>query len=317
MENLKLVLEDAKERLENHEYLSNLKINHIEDRYFSRIYEITGTKDGYQHSYILKISTTARTCENEYNQYVYLDKRNIKSLIPILYSNKYNYMITQKEYLIEFDKYLKKNCKNEFRIGQFFKLGKLFKVLDERTGEYSTFKKDEYENYVLPRLIESTSFSRKEKELAEKKVGQLTSQINNNKTRVCFVSDFALGNIHLNDKNEFVLLDMGDAGIRNLYENISSTYLNIKFGSLQQFFENRNNTKLYFNQFVSGHGIEKINKYELALFMIKHLVNMINFLGVQNSQSPKFAKRILSLVSDKYLIIRYKKYLFELLRRMP
>ena len=312
MEKIDIILQDATRELIKKERLSNISVHHILDRYFSVMYGISGQTNGTPKSYILKISTTKRTCENEYKQYVYLKEKKIPSLKPVLYSKKYNYLITKKECLIEFDKYLKKNNKTESRLKDFYKLGVLFKEIDQKTGSFSTFKKKEYEDYVLPRLNKLTVFSNKEKKIAQETITSLSSHINNKRTRLCFVSDFALGNFHLNEEGNLVLVDMGDAYIGNLYENIANIYLNIKFGSLNQFFPNETTTKLYFNEFVTGCGLKVINEYEFCLFKVRHLINMICFIDTYPSQSPNIGKRILAKACNKYLIFRYKSYLLKL-----
>lgn len=314
MENIDTILNDAIEEIIKTERLSNVTVHYILDRYFSVIYELSGQREGMPRSYILKISTTQRTCENEYVQYVYLKEKEIRSLEPVLHSKKYNYLITKKEILIEFDKYLKERGQVELRQKDFHKLGVLFKEIDQKTGEVSTFKKKEYEDYVLPRLNKSTLFSNKEKKIVQEKIARLCSYLNNKDTRLCFVSDFALGNFHINEEGDFVVLDMGDAYIGNFYENIANIYLNIKFGPLNQFFPSETTTKLYFDEFISGCEIKTISENEFCLFQVRHLLNMIRFVDSYPSQPSNIGKQMLVKACNKYLIFRYKAYLLKLCR---
>jgi len=123
MENFDIVLSDVIRELTKKEQLSNIKAKLIIDKYFSVIYEICGQKRRQPAFYILKISKTERTCKNEYQQYLYLNERNINSLKPVLFSEKFNYLVTRKENINRYDNYLKKIKKNKLCVKEFFKLG--------------------------------------------------------------------------------------------------------------------------------------------------------------------------------------------------
>lgn len=312
MLDLDAIIADAYEQLAKHRKLRNPTITHLIDRYFSKIYEIRGEEQGRHQSYILKISTTHRSCENEYNQYIYLKDKNIKSLVPIFYSSEHNYLITVKEDLIEFENYLRNNRSDEFHENCFFELGKLFNKIDKKTGEYDIFCKSEFNDYVLPRIENLNVFSKREKEIVKSFIERVTSESNGMNTRTCFVSDFSLSNIHVNKHDEIVLLDMGDAYHGNIHENLTYIYLNIKFGELSKYLERKINMKLY-NEFIKGYKPQKKSNELFLLFQIKHLINMLHFISSLKPSSKNAARRLLSHSSNKYLLIKYKRYLFKLI----
>lgn len=314
MPNVDDIIDDAIEKLAKHQQLRNPVITHIMDRYFSKIYEIKGEEKGRHESYVLKVSTTHRSCENEYKQYIYLNEKKIKSLVPVYYSTEYNYLITVKEDLIEFDNYLRKNKNHEFRKNCFSELGKLFKKINEKTGEYNKFNKSQFDDYVLPRIEKLDVLSKNKKTRVVNFTEQLTSNLNHISTRTCFVSDFSLGNIHVNKNGEFVLLDMGDAYHGDIHDNFAYIYLNMKFGALSNYFE-RNKNMILFKEFVKNCEFDAIDKNLFLLFQIKHLINMIDFINGLESNHKIAIRRLLSTSSNKYLLMKYKNYLFKLIKQ--
>lgn len=316
MHDVSTIIDDAKNQLCRKEQLSNIACRHMCDRYFSVLYEINALKAGTPYSYILKISTTHRTCENEYNQYVYLNQLGINSLKPILYSNKYNYLITKKEEVLPFDEHLKKHKSIETRLDDFYRLGCLFKAIHNKTGEVTYFEKKKFDEYAVPRLMKLHCLSDDEKHHAAKLITANTTKLNGRETMTCLVSDFTLGNIHINCADEFVLLDMGDAFMGDYYDNIAYIYLDIRFGSLNQHIQNTRHTERYFAKFIEGTGIQYIEETEFSLFRIKHLINMIAFVTDNISTSNNYIKLARSFASNKYLVNKYRKYLFTVLSKL-
>jgi len=51
---------------------AHIKFIFLEQRYFSYLYEIQCSDGNSTCKYILKVSTTNRSCKNEFEQYVYL-----------------------------------------------------------------------------------------------------------------------------------------------------------------------------------------------------------------------------------------------------
>jgi len=315
MKTTKLILKDAKKILAEKEQLTDIQSEHFVDRYFSTLYKIYGKSHGHDQAYILKISTTNRSCENEYEQYTYLNDLNINSLTPIHYSKKYNYLITEQKDMTEFSSYLKEHRTKKIRVHSFLRLGSLLKEVEQKTGKNSTFDRQEYEGYVIPRLERNKYFSKKELDSVKNKVRYLTSTINKSKIRECFVSDFTLGNIHIDNNGGFVIVDMGDAYTGNQYDNIAYIYLNIRFGPLNQYIGNNTKTNLYFTNFLKGYGITTINQIEFSLFQLKHLANMISFIDslILESKSDNSLKSKISYIANRYLIQKYKKYFLSLI----
>lgn len=312
IDDLELVKNDVIAFLNDYSNQAQIKFIFLERRYFSEIYEIQCSSENNTCNYILKISTTNRSCKNEFEQYVYLNKNGIRSLEAIYFSEKYNYLITKKENLVSFDKRLN-NCRNiAERKKYFYKFGQLFKDIDLKTGTSVRFKEHEFKDYVIPRINSLEKLNDKEKALLINKIEFLSSRLRNQGIRECFVSDFSLENIHLNNKGDIVLVDMGDATIGNNYDNISFIFLITKFGPLTQYFDFNNNSYQYFASFLKGYEIDFINDDLFTLFKIKHLVNMISFISDLNTGSKNLIHKLPALISNAYLTSRYKQYLLRI-----
>lgn len=313
MADINASISDAIQRLGREVYLSSVCTKHIEDRYFSSIYELSGEINGITRVYVLKIDTSNRSCENEYNTYKYLANIKIRSLTPVIFSDKYNYLVTEKEKLVDLPSVLKNITDNKSRSDYFYRFGKLLSQLESSTGEKTKFNKTEYDSYVVPRLMKTKCFSQRDKEIIKSKVENLSDLFNNKPITTSLVSDFNLGNIHLNECDEFVLLDMGDAYRDQCYTNIAGCYLTIKYGPLQQYIENKKNTKAYFSSFLSGYGLDEIKKAEFDLCQIKILVCMILFIESLENNKKSVIMKCLSQMSNEFLVAKYKKYLISLL----
>jgi len=307
------ILSHACAVLSQNKALENVEISHVVDRYFSKIYEINGEHEKVECKYIVKISTTDRSCRNEYEQYQMLKSKHIRSLTPIYHSEKYNYLITQKESLIEFDRYLKIKSDHNYAKNMFFKLGVLFKNIDNSTGHNGVFITSAIKDYIFSRLNALSAFSVSEKKDISQKIENIVNSLEGVPTRNCLVSDFTLGNIHVDDDEEFVLVDMGDASTGNAYNNIAYLYLNIKFGSLNQYMENPKTTQEYFSNFLTGYDLQSINNRMFNLYKIKHLLLMISFVSNYKTASKSIIRVALSGSSNKYLVYRYKRELYKLL----
>ena len=132
----------------------------------------------------------------------------------------------------------------------------------------------------------------------------LSSRLRNRVVRECFVSDFSLGNIHFNSEGDIVLVDMGDATISNSYDNISFFFLMTKFGALAQYVDFKNKSYKYFASFLEGYEMDMIDNDLFTLFKIKHLVNMVSFIGGLKTKSKNLIRRLPALISNAYLVFR-------------
>jgi hypothetical protein len=276
MPNHNLILQDAIKKLHRLEELNEVESKHIKDRYFSAVYEISETKKSRPRKYILKISTTSRSCEKEYKTYLYLMRKKIKCVVPITYSRKYNYLITKKEELSDFKTILINDFKNQRKIIAYLKaIGQTLKKLE--IEKKASFNKEKYLDYVLPRLQKSQTFSEDQKQLITKHIQRLTGKMNNQLITNSLVTDLFLENLHFNNDNHFVLLDMGDAEIKNRYQNIALIYLGLKFDAPIKHHKDEEIIERLFKAFLKGYRLHSIRKTEFILYQCKHLINMINF----------------------------------------
>lgn len=283
----------------------------IEQRFFSYLYEVQCSSGSNRTDYVLKVSTTSRSCKNEFDQYIYLSNKGIKSLQAIHYSEEYNYLITLKEELLPLDKLLIKNRSVAERERCFFKLGRFLKDLDLKTGTPAKFREDEYKNYVIPRIEALEKLNARQKASIIGEIDNICSRIGNQAVRECFVNDFSLGNIHIDSAGNIVLVDTGDATVGNSYDNISFIFLAAKFGPLSHYFDFNENSAKYFASFLGGYEIDKVDRNLFTLFKIKHLVNMMSFISSLKTGSKNPIRKLPAIISNAYLLFRYKRYLLQ------
>lgn len=308
------ILDDAAAKLSKVENVTDIEFTHVIDRYFSAIYEITANKESKKKNYILKISTTERSSQFEYDQYVYLQEKRVRSLIPIYFSEELNYLITRKENLKQFDTYLKALPSQALREKSFFKLGEFFKDMDSKTGSTVTFNKGEVDAFAIPRIDSLSKLPNGLRQDCVTTFEAATTRKNGEPIALCFTSDFTLGNIHLDSDNEFVLLDLGDSDTRDRYWNISYIRLNSLYGPLNQYFTKSSRDDRYFDSFIQGYGLEKIDNISLNLYEIIHLTMMISFISNLASTSSNPLRVLASQGSNWYLNHRYITRLRKVIR---
>lgn len=306
---------DAESVLRNNVKLNDIKIKLTHERYFSKLYEIEGVNEHTRKWYILKISTTNKSCKNEYLWYIDLERKKIRTLSAVYYSEKYNYLITRKAKIIEFNRVLKRNKSEITRKSYFYKLGVFLRKISNETGNEGVFNDQEYNDYLLPKIDSMVSLDNKEKSLLRQCIDQLLRRNLNKKINVCLVNDFALGNLHLDDSDEFVVVDLGDATLGNEYNNISYIKLNLKFGSLSHYFDFGSRSEVYFQEFLRGYNLADIDRDMLLLYEINNLILMISFIEKLSTGASIGFRRFLSKLSNIYLIWRYKRYLMKILTR--
>ena len=221
-------------------------------------------------------------------------------------------MITVKEKLTDLPTVLN-SSDGKTHANYMFKLGKLIKELETKTGEMVKFNKFEYDSYLFPRILELTCIDKIKKEFLIYKVGLISSKFENKQIISSVVTDLNLGNLHLNENDEFVLLDMGDAYRGDCYGNIVTIYHSIKYGPLQGYFENKRKTEKLFNCFLDGHGSHDLNIDEFNLFQIKSLVCMLLFVEKLKTANRSPIRKILSILSNRMLIQKLYNHIVKLL----
>lgn len=68
-----------------YEKVDKVEFIYYEKRPFSVIYEVKSRKGNFTKTYILKISTTSRLCEKEYEIYKFLQEKQIKTIKPVFF----------------------------------------------------------------------------------------------------------------------------------------------------------------------------------------------------------------------------------------
>jgi len=309
-----LVLKDAVESLNKVEELNEISIDYVEDREYSIIYEISGVKknkirekDNLQ-KYILKINKTSRSCKKEYDTYKYLIEKNINTIIPICYSAEFDYIVTKKlEKLTDFETILV-DIKDAEIIALYFKIiGHTINALQTKSNV--EFDYDEYFDYVMLRINKSETFSIRQKKVIINKLNRQLEKLKNEKSTNSLVSDLSFVNIHFKENMQIVLIDMEGATFGSLYQNIAQVYLNIKFGVLSKFIENKKKTEAYFNAFIEGCQIKTLNKIEFILYQFRYLISYINL----TTERRKKSKNWLEHLQFHYNLYRYKKHIFKIL----
>lgn len=309
MNKYETAVNNAVSRLKTEHAIDVCDIKHIENRYFSIIYEMNDNI----RSYILKISTTDRTCENEYNMYKYMSEIEILSLTPILYSKQYNYLVTIKLKLIDLPSKLKLINNYDAYADYMIKLGKVLKELENKTGINSVFNKKQFDDYIMPRISKMSCIDSKSKLILSDKLDELTTLCDGSPRITSMATDVNLGNLHLNESGEYVLLDMGDSHIDDCYANIVGVYLALKYGSLNQYIENNKKTEALFSSFMRGYDLKKLDKLVFNVYQIKSLICMVLFIESLNTNNRNIIKSLLSSLSNRYLIGKYMRYMHKLL----
>lgn len=302
------IFEDAWRKLQADGGANLIRVKGIKRGYFSTIYEISIGDDRGAQRYMLKISDPSRSCVREYEAYRYLREKGIRSLDPVAYSESYNYLITRKEDLTSFERLLTQ-VKSEGQVAEWFR--KIGLVLRELViAEEVRFESGEYAAYMFPRIERSDGFAKKDKKLVKKRIEGLLKQIEGTPGKGSFVSDLSFGNIHFDSKMEPVILDLGDAGTDDCYQNISQIYVNLKFGVLSRYVERSKRTEELFRAFLDGYGFKSLSVEKFVLFQCKNLINMVEF----TLRERGFSKGFLEKMQLSYYLYRYRKYILEILR---
>ncbi len=304
------VLDHAKEVVSGLHTGCRVDIRIFSERFFSVLYELSVSPGNI--SYILKISTTDRSCQNEFDKYEMLSDMGLKTLRPIYYSGEHNYLITKKEEIYDFETIMLKRGKNNLPDRAFFELGSYFKTLIERTAERSVYCYEDIELYTHGRIDDLRLLSLKEKLKLKERLAFLGGEVNCKPCDKVLVTDMALCNMHVSSKGNIYLLDMGDAYKGYCFDLIASLYLSVKYGAFQLYFERKGETKKYFAEFIDGAGLDFSDDSAFSLFQIKHLINMLYFIDSEMALSKRGFRRVLSLLSNKYLAMRFKRYLLRL-----
>ena len=292
----------------------NIGSDLLEHRFFSSLYELTPANTA--ESYVLKISTTERSCVDEYRQYQFISSLNIRSLKPITCSEEYNYLITLKMNLSDFTEFLNSGPSETEIESALTKFGTFLRSVENAlpAEDKKEFSCREYLEYIEPRVQQLLSISEDKKVQILSTINTIQSKIDITKDRSTITSDLSLGNIHLNENREFVFVDMGDAEIGSFYDNIAFFYSELKFGGSQQYISSSKTTDSRFKAFLSGYEQMHLDDDFFNLFQIKRLVLMIHFTErLVGSTSSGKLRRLVSHCSNWLLVLRYRKNLDALL----
>ncbi|GFO66551.1 hypothetical protein GMLC_01300 [Geomonas limicola] len=307
-----VLLDDVSQRLKTELGVELTGSNLLDRRYFSHIYELLGTSAEGEKRYVLKLSTTERSCQGEYRMYLELNRLGVRTLTPVLFSGSHNYLVTVKEELRDLPEVLRSVGSIEEISGYFFRLGRFLKDVEEKTRREAHFDKEAFDAYLAPRIQQMASVTQRDKDLLWRRTAALTATLDHKPELHCLVSDYNLGNLHLDAEQQFVLLDLGDAYNGSSCSNLAAVYLSLKFGPLQQYLEKRQLTARYFSAFLEGFGTAAPGQPEFLVYLIRDLVCMILFVEQHPSGSNNPVRRLMSRASNHYQAARYWSYLRSL-----
>lgn len=311
MANIGQIFDDVRHRLISERGVTCENIKSLQERPFSNIYELE-CRDGSKVAiYILKISKTGRLCFNEFDKYNLLADNNILTLKTVIVSSVYNYIVTEKEQLSNFEELERSGLDMRTMLEKF---GAYLKKIENATISQSSFAVDDYKNYIFKRIETIKYFNVDERRHITAKINWLLQVVADTSVSISLVSDLSFGNIHVTTDGNIMLLDMGDACFDNSYSNIAGMYISIKYGPKQQYFENNRKTDQYFKSFMSGYGAVDLIETQFVLYQIKHLLPMILYLEKRSIDSNR-VRKLISKCADKYLISKYTRHLFKLLEK--
>lgn len=285
----------------------------LEHRHFSSLYELT--PDGHEQSYVLKISTTDRSCVEEYEQYQFINSLRIPSLKPTLCSETHNYLITEKLALTDITEHLKHTASDADIETLFGRFGSFLKLIVDALPEDKrvAFSADEYWKYIAPRIHQLESISQSERSNLSATVQRMLKNVDVTQDASTITSDFSLSNIHLDEDRNFVFVDMGDAEIGSIYDSIAFIYLELWFGGSHKYLTSKNKANRRFNAFLRGLDRQQLNDELFKLFQIKRLVLMIHFTERYRPITSSPPRRILTHISNRLLVGRFSRHLNSLL----
>ena len=296
-------ISDAKRRLNEKLGVVCEQTKLLQARPFSNIFQLSC--DGDDSEFILKVSRTNRACSNEFHYYNLLLKNNLLTIEPIIFSEKYNYIVTVKKNISNFEDLIKENVD----ISQIFRrLGAYIQALDTITEESSFFNGEKFLSYVSERVNLIKCFQTGEKQAIFLKINSLLSDIAAAPSVLTLYSDMSLSNLHVDENGEVLILDMGDAYLDNIYSKISDLYLNLRYCSLNRYYQREAVTNKYFSCFLDGYDGLELDDRLFTLYQIRHVLNMIRYME-KNAAGVGW----LQLLHYKLLLFKLKRYLFQLL----
>ncbi|MDC0317539.1 hypothetical protein OAM37_03330 [bacterium] len=211
----------------------------------------------------------------------------------------------------EFDAVVRKQTFDIAR-QSLFHLGAAIAELVNKTGNDDKFDAEAYNHYTLPRVAKIATLPDSKREIMIKNISQISNHQNGRNTKSCFVSDFALGNIHLDPNDNIVFVDMGDASHGNLYDNLACINLNMNYVSMNKYYVTKQTTVL-FNEFMRGTQLQDMNPVMFDLYKIRHLVNMTLFTEGLTPSAQNRIKKKLSLLANQYNIWRYTRHVQKII----
>lgn len=289
---------DACRRLQAECGIAIADVAELEVRPLSTLFELTEASPRPRF-YVLKLSTQ-RSCRDEFEMYARLAMLRVRSLTPVIYSDKHNYLVTRKERLTDLVTVLKAASATR-RASYLRELGAFIKSLDSAAAEPSTFDPSEYLDYVEPRIASLRCLSPSESTEVLRAVRAISRDLAGSTVDRTIVTDLNLGNLHLDNDGRFVLVDMGDAYFGDVYANIVTVYLSIRFGPLQPYVERPRTTKLLFQAFMDGYGGDGIDERLFTLYELRALIVMALFI---ESREP--ALGLLARLSDRITTARHE-----------
>lgn len=305
-ETMNLAFSDAISTLRQLGLISGATIKHTQSRAFSEIFEIHPQSHNEGKKYILKFDTSGRLCSKEFSIYKLLANIGLNTLNAIAYSDKFNYLITERETLIDLNTILK-NPTSKFTVPESIRrLSLALRESDKHFGKLSPFDPRPYITYIEPRLKQLNLNNIYIKKAAYTKIISLIKAVNCKPSLVTLVYDLAFCNICYSYTNgQFIFLDMGDTNYDNQYRNIAQFYLYLKYRPIKLYNPHQSTNHL-FKIFTSSYRDKPLNSQLLSLYSILLVIDMLIYTETAIQRDSNYVNKFL-------LMLDRTRYLIELL----
>lgn len=294
MNNFEEIINDVKRRFNIEINIEAYDFNLLESRPLSYIYEFIGSDD---KRYILKISRSCRSCKDEFNTYSYLKNIGVRSLDPVIYSDKFNYLVTLKEDIVSFEKLIDEgfDLKENYK-----KLADYLVELDKLSVYVEKFDYDYYSNYLLTRIKKIKSLKNKKKLNTEKKINKILTLLKNKNIYYSLYLDLGFSNINITPDGHIIVIDMGDAKFQPIESKICSLCVIHKSLITKNFmfFHKKN---FYLEIILNKYKNHNLNNRLIDIFNYIHSLNTIIYLE-KDENNKSFMNKLINYIIIKRII---------------
>jgi hypothetical protein len=270
----------------------------FKSKMFSQLF-VLESDDGQE--FVLKIGTTVREINDEYEFYIMLNRLQIKSLTPVFFSAEYNALVTEKKDITPlFVRFRKLGRRDAFP--QIFRnIGKLCRVLEEKSRRECELQGGFAFASALEQKMSSCFFM--PPRLMRKVKDWLVSHqadLNRYGGEEFLSTDLNFFNLHVTKDDELVLVDMGDTHYLPRGSNLAYLFLQFHFNRPKHCMIKKDD----FDYLVEGYNDKAIEKsLVFSYFKIYHLIDTMDFYQLLVNRMPKF-KGIFALLWYRIFYVR-------------